>query len=189
MYPRASRSWKIGCMLAFVCFCALVNSAIARDLSADEKARLTQTVAQFSEALQSKNVEETIRLSLPLRVLAHLAEKTKSSPEQVALVVAETLREALNQAKIGSFSMNMEKADFRTLADGTPYAFISTSTALIVAGQGKFVVDSHCLAMLDEARWFLVRTSDLQQKMLLTAAYPAFLGIEFPSESVRLLEE
>ena len=89
---------------------------------------------------------------------------------------------------LGSWK-DMARAEHGQVADGTPYLLIPTETVMTTGGEGKTLMRSATLALLDDGAWYLVRGSDAQQVASLREAYPEYEAVAFPDATMELVKE
>jgi exodeoxyribonuclease V alpha subunit len=66
--------------------------------------------------------------------------------------------------------MDLEKAEFVALADGSPYALIPTETVMDLGEGGKYRATSSTLGLLDGETWYLVRVEDPTHEVVIVPA-------------------
>lgn len=168
--------------LAFLMTAALVAlsaSSHARSITTDEKAALETLITRFNKAIGDGDHSQVVDLSMSPRMLSYIAEKAKLPVDKFREQIIGLTKKVMASVKLESYGMDMIKADYRTLADGTPYLLIPTETVMTV-DQTRAVGKSNTLALLDSGRWYLIRISDKAQIDLLREVYPQFQGAEFP---------
>jgi hypothetical protein len=156
--------------------------AFARDLTAEESAAFDQTVADFNAAMGRGDMT-AIAEAIPPRAIAYIATSAGITTEQLMAAMMEQMEGVMASVTIESFSMDMENAEHRELADGTPYLVIPTSTTIDMGATGKVTEKSPTLAIMDEGVWYLMRMADPEQVQILVGAYPQFAGVTFPPAS------
>ncbi len=174
-------------LLALAAFLAAAVPASARSLSGAETTSLAETVARFDAAMKANDFAAVSR-TIPPKILQHIAAKAGISVDDLRDVVVQQMSQTLNDVKLVSFGMDLDKAIPKELPDGTPFLLIPTETVIDVGGGEKTAVRSHTLALLDGAEWFLLRVSDEAQVAILKQVYPGFAGETFPggtSEAVK----
>ena len=167
---------------------AAIGPAAARPASDAEIAALEQRIDSFDVAMRNGDYA-AITTVIPPPVLAHIAEQANVPIDQLQTALAEEMARVLETVTLVSFGMELEDAEHRELADGTPYLLIPTETILEAEGLGKMKVSSFTLAMLDAGDWYLVRTSDAAMVGILRQVYPQFTGVTFPADTTTPLGE
>lgn len=175
-------------ILAAVAALALSVGVQARSLEDKEKASLAATVTEFNSAMAAKNFDRLAE-TVPPKILASLGAKAQVPVEDVRKAMMDVIKMTFAQVIVDSFSMDFAGAEYKVLANGTPYALIPTETVILVPEQGKVSNKSHSLALLDEGKWYLVRVSEAAQLMILKDVYPEFAGVEFPQGSMEILKK
>jgi hypothetical protein len=160
--------------------------AAARDVTDAERTALTDTVASFDTAMRTNDMERVIG-TIPPKVLQTIADTAGVSIDDLKAAVAAQSAEAMQSVTLDSFSMDMEKAEYKELPDGSPYALIPTETVMSV-GDNKMKATSETLAILDEGTWYLLRVDDQQQVSILKQVYPGFADVEFTPGTMTAVE-
>jgi hypothetical protein len=171
---------------ALLAAAVLAGTASARDLTEAENAALAQAVEDFDTAIGASDMETVIK-TVPPKVIASIAEQGGLDVEQLRQVIIEQSKKAMANVTISSFGMDLETAEQRELADGTPFVLIPTETVMD-AGSGKIRATSKTLALLDEGVWYLLRIDDVQQMQILKTVYPEFAGVEFERGTMEAVE-
>lgn len=161
--------------------------ASARDLTAEDRAALDQRIDTFEASFERKDLSGVFSV-IPPKIVAVMSEQFGMEPDQLRTAMAQAMEQAMASVTIVAYSMEPENADQAVTASGRPYLLIPTSTVMQVEGN-KIQANSKTLAFADDGVWYLVRIDDAQQVQFLTAAYPEFKGVDFPSGSVKMLEE
>lgn len=162
--------------------------ALARPVSDAEMAALEDRIDSFNAAMTEQDFAEIVGV-IPPPVLAHIAEEAKVPVDQLETALVEQMSQIFADVDLISFGMDLDAAEHRELADGTPFVLIPTTTVMEAEGMGRMKVDSHTLGMLDADAWYLVRTSDAAMVGILRKVYPQFTGVEFPAETITALED
>lgn len=164
------------------------GNASARDLTDEESVTLTRTVDTFDKAMESGDVPILVK-AIPPRVIARLAAHDKASEDEIRRVLGNLIGQTLDALPIHSFTMDLSEADHGQLADGTPFLLIPTETVMTAGGEGKTLMRTATLALLDAGEWYLVRGSDAQQVDVLREAYPEYEAVPFPNATMELVKE
>ena len=175
---RSALAAVVGLVLALV-----ASAAWARPLTGPEKTALTATVESFDAAMREGN-HAHVAQTMPPKVLAVIARRTKTTPEAVVAMMAKSMQTL--QSNIESFGMDLGAAIHEELASGTPYLLIPTQTTMAVAGK-RVQVRTHTLVLLDEGKWYLLRVNNAPQLQILREVYPEFAGVELPRGSTEML--
>jgi hypothetical protein len=167
---------------------AMAAPAAARPASDAEIAALEQRIASFDAAMRDGDYAAIVTV-IPPPVLQRIADDAKVPVDQLEAALAGQMEEILKTVTLVSFGMELEAAEHRELADGTPYLLIPTETVMEAEGMGRMKVESFTLAMLDGGNWYLVRTGDAAMVGILRQVYPQFTGVAFPADSTTPLGE
>ncbi len=160
-----------------------IGTAPARDLTQVEKVALVATVERFDSAMRDHRFDQVIEV-LPPRIITRLATQAGIDVAMLRETMVQQVNEALKHVGILSFSMNLDRATYQALSDGTPYALIPTETVLRV-GSGTTQTDANSLAMMDGGTWYLLDVNKAGQVALLTQAYPEFGGVAFGGKTTK----
>ena len=171
-----------------VALLCLSSVAAARGLTDAESVMLTTAVETFDKAMESKDVPILVR-AIPPRLIKQMAEHDKASEDDIRKALGDLIGQTLEALPVHSFSMNMAKAEHGALADGTPYLLIPTETLMSTGGEGRTLMRTATLALLDAGAWYLVRGSDAQQVTALREAYPEYEAVVFPGATMELVKE
>ncbi len=165
-----------------------VAPAFARPVTEAESTALAAKVAAFDAAMRDNDFETVIGV-IPPAVIAHIAEQAGVPVDDLRTALIGQMEQILAEVTFVSFGMDLDKAEHKELADGTPYLLIPTETVMEAEGIGRLKVNSFTLGMLDAGEWYLVRTSDAAMVGILRQIYPQFDGVEFPADSTTPLEQ
>lgn len=166
----------------------LAGVATARDLTDAESTMLTSAVEMYDKAMESKDVPILVK-AIPPRIIKQMAEHDQASEDDIRKALGDLIGQTLEALPVHSFTMDMAKAEHGHVADGTPYLLIPTETVMTTGGEGKTLMRSATLAMLDGDLWYLVRGSDAQQVATLREAYPEYESVVFPDATMELVKE
>lgn len=180
---RRGWSWRYA---ALIVACLAVGEAAARDLSGAERDALAQKVQSFDAAMRASDYDEVTRI-IPPRVIAAIAESAGVGVKDLRKIIVDQMSATFASVKIVSFGMDLGKAEFRGLADGTPYVLVPTET-VVEADGAKTAVRSFSLALIDGGEWYLLRVDDPQQLAILRRVYPGFANVEFPQGSMEAVQ-
>lgn len=178
-------SWPAALLALAILACS--SPATARDLTEAESALLAQRVESFNAAMLASDMEAVIGV-VPPKVFAAIAEKGGVELEKLREIVIEQSRQAMAAVTVISFGMDVDAAEYKELADGTPYVLIPTETVMD-AGSGKIRSKTTTLALLDDSTWYLVRIDDAQQVQILQQVYPQFVGVAFEPGTMEAVEQ
>lgn len=149
----------------------------------EQRAALAARIESFDAAMKASNMAEIMSV-VPPKVLDKLAATYKVDKQQLIDGMQQQIDAAMAGITLESFGMELDKAEFSTLADGTLYGLVPTETVMDLGEQGKFKANASTLALLDGDTWYLVRVEDPQQVALLKEVYPAFADVTFPTGSM-----
>ena len=174
-----------------LCFLVLAVTATlpaqARDVSATERAALSERVENFTAALKSLDVENIISVTPP-KIWHHIAEKAAVDLVALRKNVIEQTANAMKEVRFEEASMDLERAEFKSTPDGEPYVLIPTTFIMSSEATGKIKSDSFTLALLDEGKWYLLSVSDTGQLAILRTVYPSFNNVELPKGTMKAIK-
>jgi hypothetical protein len=165
-------------IVALALIAAPMTAAMAREFTDTEKQGLAETIKGFDEAMGGGDFERIVA-TIPPKVLQSMADKFKLPIDQLRTSVIEQSKEALKTVTIVSYAMDLDHAEYKETADGTPYVLVPTETVMEV-GKDKLRATAQTLAIFDEGQWYLVRVSEKAQVDIFKAVYPSFTDVEFP---------
>ena len=183
LIPRSLRG-----LLTVPVLLAGLSPALARPLTEVESAALGTTVAAFDAAVGNGDFEAIIEI-IPPRMIEHIADEAKVPVDELLAALKTQIDEVFATVELVSFGMDAENAEQRELADGSPYVLIPTTTVMEADGLGRIQVDSHTLGLLDTESWYQIRVGDAAMVGVLRQVYPQFVDVEFPSETMKALED
>jgi hypothetical protein len=154
----------------------------------EQRAALSARIDSFDAAMKASNMAEIMGV-VPPKIIDKLAATYSVTKEQLVAGMQQQIDAAMANIKLVSFGMDLSKAEFVTLADGTLYAMVPTETVMDLGEQGKFKSSSSTLALLDGDTWYLIRAEDPQQQALLKEIYPAFADVTFPAGTMEPVTE
>jgi hypothetical protein len=166
---------------------ALITAAQAEALSVDDQAAVQIRVDAFNLAFRASDFSEVMN-AMPPRMKEFIAEQAQITVEELVAAMIQQTEAAMAQITIDSFEMKIDEATYSQTSENRPYALIPTNTLMSNDQVGKIEGKTHTLAMKDEGGWYLLRIEDPSQVQLLTAVYPDFEGIDFPSGSVQVVQ-
>jgi hypothetical protein len=165
------------------------GAAFGESVPADLRAGLSKSVETFESAIARGDFAVTFDY-MPPKVLDLLAAQAGMSVEEVLVATKTDIEIAMATISIDEFGMDVAAAEWLMTPDGQlGYALIPTVTLLSVPDMGQLKGKSETVAFLGEGgTWYLIRIDDASQVSLLQAAYPAFVGVDFPVGSMELVE-
>ncbi|NNL18885.1 MAG: hypothetical protein HKP37_09120 [Boseongicola sp.] len=158
---------------------ALLISSPAFAFDEDEKTRLEATLAAYATSLETADYRAVVD-ALPPGVIELLSEQAKLSPETIRTSVAAQMSTILANAKVESFTMDINTMTGGTTAEGTNYAFLPTTSRIIVGDAPVQEAKTLTLAVEDNATWHLMRIELDQHYIIFRAAYPEFSDVPLP---------
>jgi len=154
----------------------------------EQRAALAARIESFDAAMKASNMAEVMGV-VPPKIIEKLAATYNISKEKLIEGMQQQIDAAMANIKLVSFGMDLDKAEFATLPDGTLYGLVPTETLMDLGEQGKFKASSSTLALLDGDTWYLIRAEDPQQQALLKETYPAFADVTFPAGTMEPVTE
>lgn len=186
-HVRGLRGRFLAAIAALCCFAGAQNVQ-ARDLTDAESTMLNSAVEMYDKAMEGKDVPILVR-AIPPRIITQMAEHDKASEDDIRKALGDLIGQTLEALPVHSFTMDMAKAKHGHVADGTPYLLVPTETVMTTGGEGKTLMRSATLVMLDGDLWYMVRGSDAQQVAALREAYPEYESVVFPDATMELVKE
>lgn len=185
-----SRAWSAALLMAaLAAMFALSGGVEARALDDKEKAALKTTIDDFQTALKRSDMPRVVD-TIPPKILAAIGKDNKLDANKVREATIEAMTAVMKENKIESFSIDFDKAEYRELKSGEPYALLPTTTVVALGGdKGRVQQKTHTLAMMDEGKWYLISIGDTPQLLMLRDVYPDFSGVEFPNGSMEVLKK
>jgi hypothetical protein len=164
---------------------ALAVPALAQAVTPAQHDALAARIETFDVAMRASDMAGIMGV-VPPKVLDEIAKQNNITAEQLIAAAQEQINTAMADIKLVSFGMDLDKAEYKTLPDGTTYALIPTETVMDLGAQGggKFRATASTLGLLDGDTWYLVRVEDPQQVAILKTVYPAFADVVFPTGSM-----
>ena len=151
-------------------------SALARDLTAQERTALTEAANRFEVAMKDGNGTEVAAV-LPPRMLQWIAKQSGGDQESVLRSTAEQI-DGLREAGIRMIvKLDLAHADFESLKDGDPYVVIPTHG--VVDGPKHMDIQINTLALMEDGKWYLLDISSETRLDRLRHAFPEFDGVTF----------
>ncbi|TGP24053.1 MULTISPECIES: hypothetical protein [unclassified Mesorhizobium] len=167
-----------------------MDTAWSRPATGAEKAALAIRVQEFTGAFAAKDMDHVFGMMSP-RIVDYLVSSGGISVDELKRRTNAAWAEALKTVTLESFSMDMAKAEYLELSNGTPYGLIPTETVMSFDQDGqtqRMAVRARTLAVLDGGKWYLVRIDDPKQLMILRKTYPEFEDVELPRGTMEALK-
>lgn len=182
-HGRLVRTWTAAVFAALVCFVSAASTLLARSPLPAEISALQARIDTFDKLMQERRYGELVD-QMPPRLLETVARKGGVSLDQLRPLMRAQIDRVMQTGSIESFSMDLAKAEFRSLPNGDLYTLIPTTTRMTVTGL-KATSRSTTLGLIDDGAWYLLRVSEAQIPIL-NEAYPAFAGVEFQKDSLEV---
>lgn len=161
----------------------LAAPAVARELTADERAGLQARVDSFEAAFERGDMDAVFTV-IPPGILAATSETYDLTEAQVLAAMKQALGEAMKTASIEEYRIDLAAATVGETSEGRVYVLIPTTAYIRRDGQAEAQrSDTVTLAFRDGDGWYLVRIDDVQQVGILETAYPDFEGVDFSEGS------
>ena len=152
--------------------------ADASNFSQEQKLQLDQTISDFVNAMDAKNYNEVVSLSIPPNVLEYLAGMGGVELSLIKPQVSKMMRTAMESIDTFDYQFLKDDTEFYTLSDGSQYALIPSVVNMSAMGQTLRSYED-TFAMYDDNRWYLVRVSDANQVRIMRAVYPQYSVVKF----------
>ena len=170
------------------CGIATLQPASAQAIAQTDRDEIAARVAAFDATMRKGDLAAVLDF-IPPRLLRALAERAQVSESQLKAKAAAGVAEVFKTIKLVSFSMDVQEA----IVGSTPqqarkYMLIPTQTLMELPDGRRLQTKSSTLALNDDGRWYLVRTDNPAQVVVLQEIYPDFIGIEFPSGATSLVD-
>lgn len=179
---RPAAAWLVAIGLVF----GVAAPVSARSVTAGEFAGLSEKVRLFEAAFAKADFGQVVDI-LPKRLLTAMSEKYGTTVDELRAKMIATMAKATAQMVFESVVIDVQTAQPRELADGEPFFILPTSLKLLVQDK-RYAIAAHTVALIEEEDWVLVRLNDDAMIELFRKAYPLFAGVEFPRETVEVLE-
>ncbi len=177
---------SVAWLFAFSVVLSSVAPILARPATEVEKAALGARIVEFNDAMRSASYGKVVAIGLAPRLLIMLAEKAGEKPDVFLDKMAAFTAQVMGTVQIESYMMDFAAAEYKELANGSPYGLIPTVTTVVASGLGKVTSTEDTLALMDGDKWFLVRVSEPAQVALLRMAYPEFADVTFRDASMEI---
>ncbi len=164
----------IRALFALLALILAATPAAARPLTGDERTGLTQTVDSFIAANKTGAADRIIA-TLPPRMIQAMAQASNVTSEAFRAALVQQTTQTMAGVKVQTFTMDLTKARFLELPNGTPYVLIPTDIAMS-AGGPTVSEKSDTLALIDEGKWYLLSVKQPNQVQIFTQLYPDFAG-------------
>ncbi len=161
-----------------------ISFGVANAKDSDQGA-LLETVATFEAAMDNADFDTVMSL-VPEKVFGQMALELELTPELLTKLVVKQMQDVLSEVQILEFGMETSTIEIEETPNGIAYVFLPTRTVVDVQG-AKVEAKSHTLAVRDGDEWRLVRIEDAVQLRVLRDVYPGFEKVEFPENTVKLL--
>jgi hypothetical protein len=181
-------TWVFFALTAFFIAFISVLHADANEFSTQELSALTQRVSEFEKGFSTLDVGVMVSV-IPPKIWAFMLDKGNATDAQMKEGMQNVLNETMSQVAIENFNMESEKVSSHMLPDGTRYLLVPTETIVSIPDNGKTALRSQTLALLEDGKWYLIRISDQQQRMILGEVYPQFKSVEFPDSQWEKLKD
>jgi hypothetical protein len=163
-------------------------SVFAQAFSPESIVALKDRIATFEKAMLSWEINGIVDI-MPPKIKGYIMTRGNVTEPQLKDAMAKQFATTAKDVTIMSFIMDVDKADTKTLSDGTNYLLIPTLTKMDVKDYGKLLSTSSTLAFVDGDKWYLLRVADQEQIQILNEVYPAFKDVTFPQEKTEDIKE
>lgn len=156
----------------------------AEPLSSSEQALLDKTRTQFVDALRDQDYDVIVSV-IPPKVLEHIATSAGATSEQLLAELPKVMKQTMTGVTFGRADIATENLDAsKSVLEGKEYAwgFAPSTFEMTINGQNWRSV-GHTLALQEDGKWYLVRTSEAEKVKILRAIYPFFASVDFPAET------
>lgn len=169
-------------LLLAACLGLASGPAFAQAIDASDRAEIQARVDQFSAAMAAKDYSAIYEISMAPGLRAEFRRRYGVTDAQLReAVIAGTAQALGSGVTLVDFSMDVAGATAGVTPNGRRgYLVIPTQTLMEAAGSGRVQSRNNTLAIEDEGQWYLLRVDEMAQVELLRAAYPDFVGVNFP---------
>jgi len=157
--------------------------ADASSFSQDQKLQLDQTISNFVSAMDDKNYDEVVNISIPPNVMEYLAGMSGLELSVFKPQVGKMMGNAMESIDIYDYAFETDKTKYYTLPDGSQYALIPTIVTMSAMGQTMRTYEE-TFAMYDDNRWYLVRVSDANQVRIMRIVYSQYSDVKFKPSKI-----
>ena len=183
---RTASVWALAVALPVPGLIALATlRAAADELTGSERAALARRVDDFATAMRDGKVEALVDV-LPPRMGSYIAERRHISVDALHRSMVEQMQKIEASGAITAFDIDLARARYETLPDGTPYVLIPTDTDLQAKGL-KIRKHTNTLAFTENGAWYFARINTPALVDRLVAVYPHFAGIDFGGETTTVV--
>ena len=172
-------------LFAFAIFAQQFVFASER-LAGDVQAALNKSRDNFVQATLANDFDRVLDV-IPPKVFAYISTNASVSEEELRSNMSAMFKEVMADIEVAGVQMRTEEIAVNRSIDesGKNYiwGFVPTSIELVVANE-RLKIEAHTLAMREDDVWYFLRTSELQQVVILKNVYPFFAGVEFPGSTV-----
>jgi hypothetical protein len=181
------RFFKVA-LLSVCILAAPIAPTFAKDFAVAEISELKTVVSSFETAVRTNDMKSMLSV-MPPKVWAYFKEKSKLEDDKLIQTISEAMAKVMAEIKLIDVEMDVSAATTHDLSDGTSYMLIPSVVKMEVKDYGKVASISQTLALREDGKWYLMRISDPQQKIVLGLVYPAFKGVELPTDTTEDIKE
>lgn len=159
---------------------------VASDV-AGYKAALMDVVAQYRAAVDAKNYDQIVALSMPPTFLGYFAKMAGTDIETMRSGVSSQMGAMMSQIERFEYTFDEDNIRFETLPDGSVFARMPLDVTMVISGQ-TITAKDHNIGLYEDGRWHLVRVSEPELARMFKEAYPQFKDIEFAQTQMSIAE-
>ena len=153
------------------------NSEIAN------KEALLQLIAEFRAAVDAKDYDRVVEISMPPKFLGYFAEMAGTEPGEMRTAVVSQMGAIMGQVQSFDYAYDEDNIRFETLPDGTVFARMPLDVTMVMAGKTIKAKD-HNIGLKENGKWYLVRVSEPELARMFKEAYPEFKDTEFAQQQM-----
>lgn len=168
-------------LLVAACLGLASGPAFAQAIDASDRAEVQARVEQFAAVMTAKNYVAVYEISMAPGLRAEFRKRYGVTDDQIRDAVVAGTAQAFEAVTLVDYTMDVAGASAAVTPNGQRgYLLIPTRTLMDVTGSGRVESRNNTLAIEDEGQWYLLRVDDASQVEFLRAAYPEFVGVDFP---------
>ena len=158
--------------------------------SAASEATLRQAIDAYDAAVEARNFEQIVTISLPTKVLAVVMDQPDSPQIDTADAYAEmalAIEQAYATVEDFDYQYDLTTIDILKTETGLSYALLPTVTNITLSGYGVKSTGT-TLAIFDEDQWFLLNPQDAESIGWFQQAYPSLESVDLQPNEMEVVD-
>lgn len=152
-----------------------------------DKAALMTVVADYRAAVDTKNYDQVVALSMPPTFLKYFANIGGLSPDKMRTEIVGQMSAMMEQVESFEYTYDEENISFEKLEDGNVFARMPLDVNMVIGGQ-TITAKDHNIGFYEDGRWYLVRVSEPELARMFKETYPQFKDTEFATSQMSIAE-